>query len=137
MTTRPRLNLGNHLLSGIAAIALFGVLAAVFLTSTFPEPQGFPDDAHITAAIGFAMFDITEAADVPVEGSIASFFIIAIVLDAALDGAVMLARRDEDTSPDSVSRDVETVTTGAVDLEDSRVEPTTGGTDGGPTGGDD
>ena len=136
MTTRPRLNLGNHLLSGIAAIALFGVLAAVFLTSTFPEPQGFPDGAHITAAIGFAMFDIP-AGDVPAEGFIASFFIIAIVLDAALDGAVMLARREEDTSPESVSRDVETVTTGAVDLEDSTVEPTTGGTDGDPTRGDD
>ncbi|WP_331236545.1 proton-conducting membrane transporter [Natronorarus salvus] len=136
MTTRPRLNLGNHLLSGIAAVALFALLAAVFLTSTFPEPQGFPADAHITAAIGFAMFDIP-AGDVPAEGFIASFFIIAIVLDAALDGAVMLARRDEDHRPEAVSREVETVTTGAVDLEDSTVEPTTGGTDRNPSGGGD
>lgn len=95
MPTRPRLRLGSHLLPGLAAIALFCVLAFAFVTSSFPAAQGFPDGANITASIGYAMFNIG-AGDVPAEGFIVAFFAIAIVLDAALDGAVMLARNDRE-----------------------------------------
>jgi len=44
------------------------------------------------------MFDIqTSAVPEGTESFLAAFVIIALVLDAALDGAVMLARREEDS----------------------------------------
>ncbi|MEM4780218.1 MAG: proton-conducting membrane transporter [Halalkalicoccus sp.] len=95
MPTKPELRVGTHLAPGLAALALFCVFAFVFLTSSFPAPQGFPADANITAGIGYALFNI-DAGGVPAEGFIVAFFAIAIVLDAALDGAVMLARKEED-----------------------------------------
>ncbi|MFC6906156.1 proton-conducting membrane transporter [Halalkalicoccus tibetensis] len=95
MPTKPKLQLGSHLLPGLGAVALFCVLAFVFVTSSFPAPQGFPADANITANIGYALFNI-EAGEVPAEGFIVAFFAIAIVLDAALDGSVMLARNDDE-----------------------------------------
>jgi NADH-quinone oxidoreductase subunit J len=102
MTTRPQLRIGSHLLPGLAAVALFFLMAFVFLTASFPAPEGFPADANITANIGYALFNI-EAGEVPAEGFIVAFLAIAIVLDAALDGAVLLARRDdEDRGPDEI-----------------------------------
>lgn len=95
MPTKPEFRLGSHLAPGLAAVALFFVLAFVFLTSSFPAPQGFPTDANITANIGYALFNI-EAGEIPAEGFIVAFFAIAIVLDAALDGSVMLARREDE-----------------------------------------
>jgi NADH-quinone oxidoreductase subunit J len=97
MPTKPEFRIGSHLAPGIAAIALFFVLAFVFLTSSFPAAQGFPADANITANIGYALFNI-DAGEIPAEGFIVAFFSIAIVLDAALDGSVMLARRDDQES---------------------------------------
>ncbi|MCH7659273.1 MAG: proton-conducting membrane transporter [Euryarchaeota archaeon] len=97
MPTKPEFRIGSHLAPGIAAIALFFVLAFVFITSSFPTAQGFPADANITANIGYALFNI-DAGEIPAEGFIVAFFAIAIVLDAALDGSVMLARREEQES---------------------------------------
>ncbi|ADJ15716.1 hypothetical protein [Halalkalicoccus jeotgali] len=94
MPTKPEFQVGSHLLPGLAALALFCVFALVFVTSSFPAPQGFPDGANVTANIGYALFNI-DAGEIPAEGFIAGFFAIAIVLDAALDGAVMLARKEE------------------------------------------
>jgi len=103
MPTRPRLNLGRHMLPGLAAVALFVVMAAIFLRAEFPdalvETVGF--DGSVTASIGYALFDLTGTMDGNVEGVIASdgflaaFEIIDVVLVAALVGAVMLARREE------------------------------------------
>ena len=103
MPTRPRLNLGRHMLPGLAAVALFVVMAAIFLRAEFPdalfETVGF--DGSVTASIGYALFDLTGTMEGNVEGVIASdgflaaFEIIDIVLVAALVGAVMLARREE------------------------------------------
>ena len=103
MTTRPQLKLGSHLLPGLAAVGLFVVLAAVTLAGEFPEPEGFPEGANITASIGYAMFNIAVSAIegqtlVGGESFLVAFIVIAIVLDAALDGAIMLARREEDGS---------------------------------------
>ncbi|PSP70739.1 hypothetical protein BRC70_05360, partial [Halobacteriales archaeon QH_6_68_27] len=55
----------------------------------------------IVASIGYAMFDLVDL--VPsghgeTEGFLVAFLTIAVVLDAALDGAVMLARREDDAT---------------------------------------
>lgn len=95
MTSKPELRLGGHLVSGLAAVALFVVLAVVFVNAGFTEPAvGFGPEASITASIGYALFDIAADGAVQSEGFLAAFEIIDIVLIAALAGAVMLARRD-------------------------------------------
>ena len=105
MPTRPRAKIGRHMIPGLAAAALFTVMATVFMRAQFPadflDAVGF--DGSVTASIGYALFDLTGAmAESPdVQGVIASdqflaaFEIIDIVLVAALVGGVMLARRDE------------------------------------------
>jgi NADH-quinone oxidoreductase subunit J len=98
MTTRPRLATNVNYVNGLAAAALFAVLAWTFLTAELLAPLGF-GDGSITASIGFAMFDILEL--VPsghgeTEGFLVAFLTIAVALDAALGGAIMLARREED-----------------------------------------
>jgi NADH-quinone oxidoreductase subunit J len=95
MTTKPELKLGSHLLPGLAAAALFVVMAATFLTASFPDPQGFAEGSNITASIGYAMFNL-DLGDVPGESFLAAFLLIAVALDVALDGAVHLARRSDD-----------------------------------------
>ena len=94
MTTKPELNPGSHLLPGVAAAALFVVMAATFLSASFPDPQGFAGGANVTASIGYAMFNL-DLGDIPGESFLAAFIIIAITLDVALDGAVHLATREE------------------------------------------
>jgi NADH-quinone oxidoreductase subunit J len=94
MTSRPRLYTSNRQVIGLlAAGPLFVLMVAVFLTSTFGEATGFTGDGSITAAIGFAMFDLAGGA-FPSEGFLVAFEIIDIVLIAALAAAVMLARRE-------------------------------------------
>ena len=93
MTTRPRLYRGDKLV-GVLALGLFGFLAAVFLTAGFGTAEGFADGS-VTRTIGYAMFNLP-AGDFESEGFLVAFITIAVVLDAALDGAVMLAKRDEE-----------------------------------------
>jgi NADH-quinone oxidoreductase subunit J len=93
VTTRPRLERNKRQAVGLLAFALFGVLSAVFLTAEFGDPAGFPGDGSITAAIGYAMFDLAGGA-FESEGFLITFLIIALVLDAALDAAVMLGSRE-------------------------------------------
>lgn len=97
MTTRPRLHRGDKT-AGLLALGLFAFLAAVFVTSGFGTADPFPSGS-VTESIGYAMFDLP-AGDIPSEGFLVSFVLIAIVLDAALDGAIMLAKTDEDEGPD-------------------------------------
>jgi NADH-quinone oxidoreductase subunit J len=94
MTTKPELKLGSHLVPGLAAVGLFVVMAAVFVTSAFPEPQGF-GDVNITASIGYAMFNL-DFGQVPGESFLVAFLIMAVALDVALDGAVHLAKREDE-----------------------------------------
>jgi NADH-quinone oxidoreductase subunit J len=103
MTDRPRLNTEGSLVAGLAAVGLFVVLAVVFMGVSFPAPAGFGEGAAITKSLGAAMFDIAPSAlmddgetAVPGEGFLVAFILIAIVLDAALDGALMLAKRDDE-----------------------------------------
>ena len=93
--SKPELKLGSHLVPGLAAVALFAVMAVVFLRAEFPlaEAAGFPEGASITASIGYAMFNVDGGgATVPSEGFLVAFEIVDIVLVAALVGAVTLAR---------------------------------------------
>ncbi|MCG1002428.1 MULTISPECIES: hypothetical protein [Halobacterium] len=97
MTTRPRLRDPSTFVTGIVAVALFVVLAAVFLNAGFGSAVGFSGDANITATIGYALFGLMNVAgeSAPAsEGFLAAFEIIDVVLVAALAGAVMLASRD-------------------------------------------
>jgi len=102
MTDKPSLNTEGNYVAGLAAVALFVVLSVVFLTTSFPTPAGFPEGAAITKSLGAAMFDIAPGqlmddgeAAVPAEGFLVAFLLIGVLLDAALDGAVMLAKREE------------------------------------------
>ncbi|POG57508.1 proton-conducting membrane transporter [Haloferax sp. Atlit-12N] len=94
MTTKPQLKLGSHLVPGLAAVALFVVMAVVFVGASFPNPQGFAEGANITASIGYSMFNL-DFGDVTGESFLVAFIVIAVTLDVALDGAIHLARREE------------------------------------------
>lgn len=95
MTSRPRFAEDATFSRGLAAVALFVVMAAVFLTASFGAPAGFPTDASITATIGYALVGLPDLAGAPNESFLAAFELIDLVLVAALVGAVMLARRDD------------------------------------------
>ena len=95
MTTRPRLEQNKRQVVGLLAFVLFGVLSAVFLTAEFGSSAGFPGEGSITASIGYAMFDLAGGA-FDAEGFLITFLIIALVLDAALDAAVMLGSREDE-----------------------------------------
>ena len=101
MTTKPELQTEGSFVAGLAAIALFVVFGAVFMGVSFPAPAGFGEGASITKSLGAALFDIEPSllvgdAAVPAEGFLVAFILIAVALDAALDGALMLAKRDEE-----------------------------------------
>ena len=103
MTTRPRLHTSSTQVVGLVAFVLFGVLAAVFLTADFGSHATFEGATGITASIGYAMFNL-DAGAFPSEGFLVSFIIIAVVLDAALDVAVMLGLREEEDAMASDGR---------------------------------
>jgi len=94
--SRPQLRLGPHLAPGIVAVALFGVLATIFLQAGLGDPAAFPDGTNVTSEIGYALLNMgDELGSIDSEGFLVSFLLIALVLDAALDGALHLARREE------------------------------------------
>jgi NADH-quinone oxidoreductase subunit J len=95
VTTRPHLRLGRHLLPGLVAVALFVVFAAVFLTSSFGAPVGFPGSGSVTAAIGYALFNLDGGA-YPSEGFLVAFEVIDLALVAALAASIMLAKTEEE-----------------------------------------
>lgn len=82
---------------GIVTLALFGVMAAVFISSDFSAGVGFPGTESITAAIGYLLFDLTGQTELGSEGFLTAFEIIAVVLVAAVVAAVMLARRESES----------------------------------------
>ncbi len=55
MTTRPELDLGPHLLPGLAAVALFAVLAGAVVATPLGAQAGFPgptlNETNVTAAV--------------------------------------------------------------------------------------
>ncbi|MHB9285631.1 proton-conducting membrane transporter [Halobacteriales archaeon Cl-PHB] len=98
MTTKPRpVDFDRSMIPGLAAAALFTVMATAFMTADFSavtESFGFPGDASVVAGIGRALIGLEAA--IPVESFVVALIVIAIALDAALDGALMLAKRDDD-----------------------------------------
>jgi len=104
---------------GLAAVALFGVLAAVVLGSAsgFGAAKGF-GDVSIVHNIGYALFDIG-LGEIPSEGFLAAFLIIAIALDVALDSAVYLAKQEDE------GRIISALTDGGRDIVDGEVAGTT------------
>ena len=94
MTTSPRpIDIDRSTIPGLAAVALFVVMAAVFVTAEFAVPKGFGDSVSIIEGIGNALIGIPYEGIVP-EGFLVALILVAILLDAALDGTLMLARRD-------------------------------------------
>jgi NADH-quinone oxidoreductase subunit J len=94
MTTRPRpISFDRSVVPGLAAVALFVVMAAVFVSAEFGSAAGFPGDTSIVAGIGNALLGVTSGEFAP-EGFLVALILIAVVLDAALDGALMLAKRE-------------------------------------------
>ncbi|MFW5956790.1 MAG: hypothetical protein ACOCQY_05245 [Halorhabdus sp.] len=102
--SRPQLVRELHLGRGVAALALFIVLAVVFVTAEFPSGGGFEAGVSITAGIGYALIDLVDQSPLVSEGFLVSFVLIAVVLDAALDGALLLARREDGSVIDRVRR---------------------------------
>jgi len=128
---------------GLAALALFGVLAAVILSSAggFGEPAGFPAGESIVHNIGYALFDI-ELGEIASEGFLAAFLIIALALDVALDSAVYLAKQEEDESLVSALTDggqdsTASTTDSVVDSTDSQSTNVDSGSTVDADGGDD
>jgi NADH-quinone oxidoreductase subunit J len=114
MVTKPRFAEDANMSNGLAAMALFVVFATVFLSASFPEPAGFPQDASLVVGIGYAMFDLTGRSPVPTEGFLAAFEMVDIVLVGALVAAVMLASHESDR----VKGMVTALTDGGVDQSD-------------------
>lgn len=94
MTTRPRLRQPTNLLTGLLALGLFVYFAVIFGTAGFGTSTGFTN-GDITRSIGYAMFNL-DGGMIESEGFLVAFIMIAIVLDAALDGAVMLGKQEEE-----------------------------------------
>ena len=103
MTTGPRMiPLDRGLVPGLIAVALFVIMAGVFLTAdgtpafewAFTDPAGFPDTS-IVAAIGYSLIGAAEYGAVEgTENFLVALILIGVMLDAALDGALMLAKRE-------------------------------------------
>jgi NADH-quinone oxidoreductase subunit J len=115
MVTKPEFADEANYQYGLAATALFLVLAAVFTGATFPDPAGFPQDASLVAGIGYALFDLTGSSPVPTEGFLAAFEIVDVVLVAALVAAVMLASHESER----VSGMVTALTDGGTSADES------------------
>jgi NADH-quinone oxidoreductase subunit J len=91
MPTRPQLKREGSKLPGLAAVALFVVLAVIFVRAQFGDPAGI-GEGSVTASIGYALFNLGDLAAHETEEFLVAFLVVAVVLDAALDGSIMLAK---------------------------------------------
>ncbi|GAB3671904.1 NADH-quinone oxidoreductase subunit J [Halopiger thermotolerans] len=103
---RPRLRLssGAALAPGLLAVGLFALMALVVLNTPFePMAEGGFEVESITAAIGYALFDLeplqSAGGVAGTEPFLAAFLLIALTLDAALDASLVLAKREESGEP--------------------------------------
>ena len=93
----------GKLVPAIAVGSLFAVMSVVVLSAEFGDfsdgLEAFEGES-VVHNIGYALFNLGEhgVATIPSEGFLAAFLIIAVALDVAVDGAVYLAKREEDGS---------------------------------------
>lgn len=100
--TRPELvGVDRALIPGVAAAATFGLLAWVTVAGEFGPVAGFPETSLVADA-GYALIGLPEEAGVPTEGFLVALVAIAVALDAALDGALLLA--DDESEAGSEER---------------------------------
>ncbi|MDZ7730797.1 MAG: hypothetical protein U5K37_07615 [Natrialbaceae archaeon] len=97
--TGPRLHRGASISAALLAGVLFVVMALVAIATPFSEPAGFPTSVSITAEIGYALFRSLPSGRFRgslghTEPFLAAFLLVAVLLDAALDAALVLAKRD-------------------------------------------
>ncbi|SNR41143.1 hypothetical protein [Halorubrum vacuolatum] len=88
----------NRIVAAVAAGSLFALLAITAITAEFEEAAGFPEGESVIHNIGYALFNLGghDVATIPSEGFLAAFLIVALALDVAVDGAIYLAKREED-----------------------------------------
>ncbi|WP_312909217.1 hypothetical protein [Natronosalvus caseinilyticus] len=130
MTTGPKLRLGTSLVPGVLAVVLFAMMALITWNAGLGNMVGFPEGVSITAEIGYAMFDYTalqsgEMGMGNTEPFLFSFLLIAVVLDAALDASLVLAKREEAGEP------VTALSTQSQPADSSRSGSAEAATDGG------
>ena len=102
--TRPELvGLDRALVPGLVAAAAFGLLAWVTLAAEFGPVAGFPETSLVADA-GYALIGLPEEAGVPTEGFLVALVAIAVTLDAALDGALLLADDESEASSEERRR---------------------------------
>ena len=99
MTSRPELiDIDRRFLLGLIPLGLFAVIAAIVFTTDFTavEEVGFGTGGlGVVEDIGYSFIGAPELADLETEDFLVALVLIAILLDAALDGALMLAKRDD------------------------------------------
>ena len=90
----------GRLVPAVAVGLLFAVMVLAVSSADFGAASAFPADASIVHNIGYALFNLGEydLGSVPSEGFLAAFLIAAVALDVAVDGAVYLAKREQDGS---------------------------------------
>lgn len=93
------IELDRSLLPGLAAVGIFLVMVTVFLTADLTDVTGL-DGISTVDGIGYALLGAAEHAGEEVvyentESFLVALILIAVLLDAALDGALMLAKRDD------------------------------------------
>ncbi|MBP1921315.1 NADH-quinone oxidoreductase subunit J [Halorubrum alkaliphilum] len=90
----------SRVLPAAVVTLVFGVMAVTFLGAEFGEFSTFAGES-VVHNIGYALFNLTgyeELSTIPSEGFLAAFLIVAVALDVAVDGAIYLAKREEDGS---------------------------------------
>ncbi|MFP8889296.1 hypothetical protein ACLI4U_05935 [Natrialbaceae archaeon A-CW2] len=128
MTTGPKLRLGKTLVPGVLAVVLFALMGVITLNTGFGTMTGYPEGISITSEIGYAMFDMTALQSGAMnigdtEPFLVSFLLIAVVLDAALDASLVLAKREDAGEP------VTALSTTPTDADSSGTAAADGGVD--------
>ncbi len=86
---------GARLLRGLAAVALFVVIAGTVVLAEFEDAVGYGDISSLEA-IGYSMIPAAGISDATLPAVfLVPLLLLALVLDAALEGAIYLARTDE------------------------------------------
>ena len=93
----------RRLVPGVTVLLLFATLALAIRNAEFGESAGFELSGEaadtVTHNLGYALFNLELGSLAPAtEGFLAAFLIVAITLDVAIDGALYLAKREDEGS---------------------------------------